>query len=129
MTMWGGRADCQKVGQAVRESGSLSESRADCQKSGRLSESRADCQRVGQTVRELGRLSESRADCQKVWQAVRESGRLSDSRADCLPLLWLHPILLIHAHDGSQLTRDHVTRASQARGKPVLVSRLRAPNG
>ena len=23
--------------------------------------------------------------------------------------------LLIHAHDGSQLTRDHVTRASQAK--------------
>ena len=36
--MSGGRADCQRVGQTVRESG-------------RLSESRADCQRVGQTVR------------------------------------------------------------------------------
>ena len=77
----GSRADCQSVGQTVRESGRLSECRADCQRvgqtvrvSGRLSESRADCQRVGQTVRESGRLSESRADCQRVGQTVRVSG-------------------------------------------------------
>ena len=40
------QADCQRVGQTVRESGRLSE--------------------LGQTVREKGRLSDSRADCQRV---------------------------------------------------------------
>ena len=38
------RADCQQVGQTVRESG-------------RLSDSRPECQRVGQTVIKSGRLS------------------------------------------------------------------------
>ena len=70
----GGRGDCQRVRQTVRESGRLSESHTDChcvRESGRLSESRADCQRVGQTVRESYRLSESRADCQRVGKTVR----------------------------------------------------------
>ena len=66
-TSW---ADCQQVGQTVRDSG-------------RLSEIRADCHKVGQTVIKSGRLSESGVDCQQVEQTVRKSGRLSENRQNC----------------------------------------------
>ena len=44
---------CREVGETVR-------------KSGRMSESRVVCQKVGETVRKSGRMSESRVVCQKV---------------------------------------------------------------
>ena len=59
------RADCQRVGQTVRESG-------------RLSESREDCQKVGEAVRKSGRDQESQGSCSDV--IVRETATSSSGK-------------------------------------------------